>query len=282
MFDLKNIAPFYKILILIGLEIIAFVLFMCISIPFVMSDQNKNLLLLQAISTIVMFGGVSFVFYLICMGANEIKLEFCKKIKLSYLLMAICTLILAIPISNCLGKEDGKYMDLIFKLIGSTNVWGFMGFFTTLAILPAIMEEWLFRGCLQKVLISWFKKPWIGILVCSIIFSLIHFDMANFFARMVLSLLLGGLYFITHNIWTNILLHFINNAISAIGTWIIYLKGEITIQDTNYTFWIPLAVIAVAIITIYVMYNEKKGKYSLIKTINAVPEQEDQNISNKE
>ena len=43
-----------------------------------------------------------------------------------------------------------------------------------MALLPAIGEELFFRGALQKVLLRLSNKPWLAILVTSVIFALLH------------------------------------------------------------------------------------------------------------
>ncbi|MBQ7984158.1 MAG: CPBP family intramembrane metalloprotease, partial [Bacteroidales bacterium] len=91
--------------------------------------------------------------------------------------------------------------------------------------LPAILEEWFFRGVLQRLFISWTKRVWVGLILASTVFSLIHFDLPNFFARFVLGMMLGMLYLYSGNIWTNITYHFINNAAAAISMWYCARQG---------------------------------------------------------
>ena len=80
-----------------------------------------------------------------------------------------------------------------------------------LAILPAIGEEWLFRGVLQRQLTDWFKSAHIAILITAIIFSAIHIQFLTFLPRFVLGLMLGYMLLFTKNIWIPIIAHFTNN-----------------------------------------------------------------------
>ncbi len=81
-----------------------------------------------------------------------------------------------------------------------------------LALLPAIAEEMLFRGCLQKVMINLTKNVFIGIFISSILFSLMHGSWYGFLFRLFLGGLLGYIYYYSKNIWLNIAMHFLNNA----------------------------------------------------------------------
>lgn len=84
-----------------------------------------------------------------------------------------------------------------------------------MAIIPAIGEELIFRGCFQKVLGQWWKNPHIAILVTAILFSAIHMQFFGFLPRFVLGMVLGYLFYWSKNIWVSILAHFINNALAV-------------------------------------------------------------------
>jgi len=81
-----------------------------------------------------------------------------------------------------------------------------------IAIVPAIGEELLFRGYLQKKIARKLRNPQIAILITAFLFSLIHLDLQAFIPRMFLGSLLGYLYYWSKNLWIPILAHFVNNA----------------------------------------------------------------------
>jgi len=84
-----------------------------------------------------------------------------------------------------------------------------------MGLLPAICEETLFRGGLQNFLTRWTQRPWLAILVVSILFSAVHFSFYGFFPRMFLGIVLGYIYYYTGSLWLSILAHFFNNAIAV-------------------------------------------------------------------
>ncbi len=84
------------------------------------------------------------------------------------------------------------------------------------AVLPAIGEELLFRGCLQKLLGEWWDNPHKAIWVTAIVFSFFHFQFFGFLPRMVLGLFLGYLFYWSGNLWYAIIGHFVNNGLQVI------------------------------------------------------------------
>jgi len=85
------------------------------------------------------------------------------------------------------------------------------------ALLPAIGEELLFRGCLQQLLIEWTKKPHLAIFIAAALFSAIHFQFLGFVPRMLIGAFLGYLFYWSGNLWYAIIGHFVNNALQVVG-----------------------------------------------------------------
>ena len=80
-----------------------------------------------------------------------------------------------------------------------------------IAVVPAISEELVFRGVIQKNLVRWFS-PHLGVWLGAAIFSAIHLQFFGFVPRFVLGLVLGYLYLWSGNIWVSIAAHFMQNA----------------------------------------------------------------------
>jgi membrane protease YdiL (CAAX protease family) len=81
-----------------------------------------------------------------------------------------------------------------------------------LCVLPAIGEELVFRFALQKHILSKTNLgPAGAIIITSLVFSFIHFDMAGFLPRFVLALILGTSYYFSRTLLVPILFHLFNN-----------------------------------------------------------------------
>lgn len=79
------------------------------------------------------------------------------------------------------------------------------------AIVPAIGEELLFRGVLQKIFLSWTKNPHLAIWITAILFSALHMQFYGFLPRLLLGALFGYLFYWSNSLWLPIFGHFINN-----------------------------------------------------------------------
>ena len=80
------------------------------------------------------------------------------------------------------------------------------------AVLPAVFEEFLHRGLLlQGTKHMGFKKT---IIISSICFGLIHFNIGQVSYAIVLGLVLGFASVVAKNLWVPIIMHFTNNFIA--------------------------------------------------------------------
>jgi len=81
-----------------------------------------------------------------------------------------------------------------------------------IGVLPALGEEIVFRGIIQKNIQWIFNKPHLAIWIAAFIFSFIHLQFAGFIPRLILGAVLGYLFYFTQNLWVPIIAHFFNNA----------------------------------------------------------------------
>lgn len=113
-----------------------------------------------------------------------------------------------------------------------TNFSGFMQFLVGLiviALIPAIGEEFLFRGLLQNMFTRGFGNPHIAIWLTALLFGAFHFQFYGVFPRMLLGVLFGYLYYWSGHLSLAMIGHFINNAFTLV-TLYLYSVGVIN-QD---------------------------------------------------
>jgi membrane protease YdiL (CAAX protease family) len=131
-----------------------------------------------------------------------------------------------------------------------------------IALLPAITEEFFFRGALQQFLRLQLKNIHAAIWITAIIFSAFHGQFFGFFPRLFLGALLGYVCVYTSSIWPAILMHFVNNFIAVLLVHYHLDEGQSIIFAEDYQF--PIAVvIASMILTVAIIYfmfkqNDKK------------------------
>lgn len=105
-----------------------------------------------------------------------------------------------------------------------------------LAIVPAIFEELLFRGCLQKILIKISRNATIGIIITSIVFSAIHISYYGFLPRVFLGIMLGYIFYLSKNIWMSIWAHFLNNAYTLTVMYVMSKNGQFNPEAAEDSF----------------------------------------------
>lgn len=114
-------------------------------------------------------------------------------------------------------KEQQDFNTKIQEGFISKSIRSFLFNILLLSILPAIGEELFFRGILQKICIRIFKNNIIGIVVTSLVFGMLHFQIENLLSIVFASILLGLIYDYSKNIFLTILLHFGFNFFSLVS-----------------------------------------------------------------
>ena len=117
------------------------------------------------------------------------------------------------------AKED-QASELTSLMITSSGVLTLSVNVIVLAVIPAISEEFLFRGVFQQLFGRVLRSPQAGIWISAIIFSTIHFQFYGFLPRVILGLLFGYLFYWTANIWISVIAHFANNSLLILVTYI--------------------------------------------------------------
>lgn len=142
-------------------------------------------------------------------------------------------------------KLEKTYNEQVRAMLNLDSVGGYVLSLFIMALLPAICEEMLFRGGLQNFLSRAIGRPWISILIVSLIFSAIHFSFYGFLVRFFLGIVLGLIFEYSRNIWLSILGHFINNALAVTGVFLAMRKGNNLDQamekNLNVAYWGLLA-----------------------------------------
>ncbi len=159
-----------------------------------------------------------------------------------------------IPLSKALqadfDKMEKDYNEQVKAIIGLDSVADLFISLFVMAFLPALCEEALFRGGLQNYLTRWTSKPWLSVIVVSLIFSFSHFSYYGFLPRFFLGAVLGFIYYYSGRLWLSILAHFVNNALAIIMLYVYMKQGkpiEEAMGDTSGAAYWGLLVIPVVV-----------------------------------
>lgn len=103
-----------------------------------------------------------------------------------------------------------------------------------MAVLPAVCEEFFFRGTLQTFLQEKSRKPHLAIWISAFVFSAIHLQFSGFLPRFLLGAYLGYLFYWSRSLWLPILAHFLHNALSLIVMFSLQGRGVI-LEEVKYS-----------------------------------------------
>jgi len=110
-----------------------------------------------------------------------------------------------------------------------------------MAAVPAIVEEFYFRGSIQTIFNSLFKNPHLSIWFTAIVFSAIHLQFYGFLPRMFLGVIFGYSLYWSGNIWLAVFGHFVNNFSVTLIAFYYFKNGKSFSelqQSAPYSFWI--------------------------------------------
>ena len=98
--------------------------------------------------------------------------------------------------------------------------------FFSVAVVPAFVEEFLFRGVVLSNLLPYGRTT--AIVGSALLFGLMHQNIQQFFYTTVAGLVLGWIYVRTQSIWPCVLMHFFNNFQSVLQTAVVERLPEAT------------------------------------------------------
>lgn len=167
----------------------------------------------------------------------------------SYPLVSFLSIInKSVPLPHFMEQLEDQSLQILQLLMGDHQISVLIANIFVIAIIPAVGEELLFRGCLQNILHKWSKNPHLAIWITAVTFSALHLQFEGFLPRMLLGLVMGYLFYWSGNILYPIIAHLFNNAVQII---IQYMLGNspASIKEVyDYTFPFPLVIVSVILL----------------------------------
>lgn len=148
----------------------------------------------------------------------------------SFAMIAVYVLMVSIPANAMIVQRD--------TLLTVGNV-------VSMGLLAPVLEEWLFRGLWLRGMLDRYP-PLTAIGITSVVFALIHGQSWQILFALPLGMLLGYVFYRTHNLVYTILLHATNNLLVLFcASWLrnflagsIWLAGCIVVLGVALTVWL--------------------------------------------
>lgn len=164
-----------------------------------------------------------------------------------------------IPLADWMVSSEAQVAETLNKILNSKSPFVLVINILLVALMPALGEELVFRGILQKNLSKILKNPHFAIWLAATIFSGIHLQFEGFFARIMLGAIMGYSYYFTRNLWVPIIIHFMNNLIPVLAFMILGKDLTETTNIQNEFSWISLIIPILGVpALIYLFLNQNK------------------------
>ena len=160
-------------------------------------------------------------------------------------------------VENWMKNAEEKAAELTEAFLNVETTGGLLFNIFMVAFLPAIGEELLFRGVIQRIFTNWTRNFHWGIWISAVLFSALHMQFYGFIPRVFLGVLFGYLMVWSGSMWLPIIAHFINNAVAVVAMYMIdkkLLSPEIeeigTTSDSYYMAAVSFILIVVFMLMI--------------------------------
>jgi len=164
------------------------------------------------------------------------------------------------------AEENAAELTEVFLKVD--NLGGLLFNIFMVAFLPAIGEELLFRGVIQRIFTNWTKSFHWGIWITAILFSAMHMQFYGFVPRMFLGVLFGYLLIWSGSMWLPIIAHFLNNAVAVVGMYMIdknLLTPDIEeFGSTSESYY--MAVVSIVLITVFMLMIKRQNSEEIQET----------------
>lgn len=246
----------------------------------------RSLKFFQFVSSLGMFVLPPVVLAALICGKPMQWLALRNRFKPAQLVFAVVLIVISLPLINGMAalnnaisfpdsiawledwmrNQEASMAELTKGLLTMNSTAALLANLVVIALLPALGEELLFRGAVQRIFISWIRNPHVAIWLTGAIFSFIHFQFLGFLPRMVLGALLGYLVYWTGSLWPSIAAHFANNGFAVWMAWM-QQRGqlpegtdEVGSDQSQWPYWVVSGVLVVAML--YNLYRNRNPHYA--------------------
>lgn len=117
---------------------------------------------------------------------------------------------------HAIVEQEAAHQQILIPILVHENPAQLFLSIFTLAVLPAIGEEFIYRGILQSRLMASTHNLHFSVWISAFIFAAMHLQPVNLLAIAFLGAVLGYIYAYTKNIWHGVILHFLVNALQVL------------------------------------------------------------------
>ncbi len=181
------------------------------------SLQMKDNIFLSMIILQLLIFVLPAVFYCKLRGKKLTKKLPCKKLsghKIGFIISTFGVLVFGSTLLNTatfyiFGAESQTSMYETYSPLGASSLTNVVYIIIALAVIPAITEEFVFRGILQSEYSDY--GVGVAILMSSLMFAMLHFNLNQFIVYFFFGVIASYAVYITRSVFAGMALHLLNN-----------------------------------------------------------------------
>ena len=240
-----------------------------------LNDPNaaEGLWILQIVSTTIPIFAAAYIFAKFVVKDTRGHLRASFKFPWFLIVIIFCVMLVSTPLIEALANINQKlqlpdflaglqrwmrdtedHAQKLTAVLLQMKTVGSLAFkLTAVGLLTAIAEEFMFRGCIQTILLKWTKSPHAAVWITAALFSAFHLEFFGFLPRLMLGVLFGYFVVWSGSIWPAVWAHFINNGTAVIVSYL-YQNQMISINpDDTHIFNLPAYLFSL-IIVLFLLY----------------------------
>ena len=146
------------------------------------------------------------------------------------------------------------------NLLSASNIFELILVLMVVAIVPALAEETMFRGFVQRSF-ELKLKPYIAIFLTALFFSAYHFNPYGFIPLFILGSFFGFAAYKSKTLIIPMVLHFLNNFSAVVLYYIIgddeLLKSDVSVNSTDLTSYFTMLVVLTLLFVFLIYFINK-------------------------
>jgi uncharacterized protein len=156
-------------------------------------------------------------------------------------------------VQKWMRESEDKAQKLITLLLKMDTVFGAVANVIAIGLCTAIVEELMFRGCMQTIFVKWTGNVHAAVWITAILFSAFHMEFFGFLPRLLLGVLFGYFAAWSGSVWPAVWAHFLNNGTAVVVTYL-YQHKKIKINPDDVHVFNYQAYVFSFIIVLFLLY----------------------------
>lgn len=249
-----------------------------------LNDPNaaEGLWILQIVSTTIPIFAAAFIFARFVVKDTRQYLRTSFKFPWFLIIIVFCVMMVSTPLIEGLANinqrlqlpdflsalqkwmrdTEDRAQHLTTLLLQMKTISSLLFKLFLVGLLTAVVEEFMFRGCIQTIILKWSKNKHVAVWVTAVLFSAFHLEFFGFLPRLFLGALFGYFVVWSGSIWPAVWAHFINNGTAVFVSYLYQNKMISVNPDDTHIFNLPAYLFSLIIVVflLYLYRNMTMGK----------------------